>query len=106
MPAPHSHDGFEETIYGLEGESTWTIDGEQVAIGPGDAACIARGVVHGFGNTGSEHAKFFAFASPGVFGPGYFREVSEVLDASAGGPPDRAAMTEVMSRHGLTLASG
>lgn len=37
MPAPHSHDGFEETIYGLEGESTWTIDGEQVAIGPGDA---------------------------------------------------------------------
>ncbi len=26
MPAPHSHDGFEETIYGLEGTTTWTID--------------------------------------------------------------------------------
>ena len=26
-PAPHSHDAFEETIYGLEGVSTWTIDG-------------------------------------------------------------------------------
>jgi quercetin dioxygenase-like cupin family protein len=24
MPAPHSHDSFEETIYGLEGVSTWT----------------------------------------------------------------------------------
>jgi quercetin dioxygenase-like cupin family protein len=30
MPAPHSHDGFEETIYGLEGVSAWTIDGETV----------------------------------------------------------------------------
>ena len=26
MPAPHSHDGFEETIYGLEGVSTWTVE--------------------------------------------------------------------------------
>ena len=23
MPAPHSHDAFEETIYGLEGVTTW-----------------------------------------------------------------------------------
>ena len=30
MPAPHSHDGFEETIYGLDGVSMWTIDGETV----------------------------------------------------------------------------
>jgi hypothetical protein len=26
MPAPHSHDTFEETIYGLEGVSTWTVE--------------------------------------------------------------------------------
>ena len=25
MPAPHSHDGVEETICGLDGTSTWTI---------------------------------------------------------------------------------
>ena len=28
MPASHSHDGFEESIYGLEGITTWTIDGQ------------------------------------------------------------------------------
>src|SRR5437763_3386126 len=28
MPVPHSHDAFEETIYGLRGVSTWTLDGE------------------------------------------------------------------------------
>lgn len=27
MPVPHSHDTFEETVYGLEGTCTWTIDG-------------------------------------------------------------------------------
>ena len=43
MPAPHSHDGFEETIYGLEGVSNWTVDGEAIEIGPGEAVCVPRG---------------------------------------------------------------
>jgi quercetin dioxygenase-like cupin family protein len=105
MPAPHSHDAFEETIYGLQGVSTWTVDGEAVQIGPGDAVCIPRGVVHGFENRGSDDAKFLAIASPGVFGPSYFEEVGEVLAAAGGGPPDRAALAEVMRRHGLSPAA-
>ncbi|MCD6728216.1 MAG: cupin domain-containing protein [Solirubrobacteraceae bacterium] len=105
MPAPHSHDAFEETVYGLEGVSTWTVDGETIDIGPGDALCIRRGSVHGFGNRGAVDAKFLAVATPGVFGPSYFREVGEVLAAAAGGPPDHAAIGEVMRRHGLTPAT-
>src|SRR4051795_4285182 len=46
MPAPHSHDAFEETIYGLEGVTSWTIDGRAVEIGVGDAFCGPRGAVH------------------------------------------------------------
>jgi quercetin dioxygenase-like cupin family protein len=105
MPAPHSHDGFEETIYGLEGVSTWTVDGETVEIGPGNAMCVPRGVVHGFENRGGADAKFLAIASPGVFGPSYFHDVGEVLAAAGGGPPDRAALAEVMRRYGLTPAA-
>jgi quercetin dioxygenase-like cupin family protein len=104
MPAPHSHDAFEETIYGLEGASTWTVDGETIEIGPGEALCVPRGAIHGFENRGSSDAKFLAIATPGVFGPDYFREVGEVLAISAGGPPDLAAVAEVMRRHGLTPA--
>ena len=104
MPAPHSHDGFEETIYGLEGVSTWTIDGETVEIGPGQAVCVSRGQIHGFDNRGSVDAKFLAIATPGVFGAAYFREIGEVLAATSGGPPDLAALGEVMRRHGLTPA--
>ena len=104
MPAPHSHDGFEETIYGLEGASTWTIDGESIEIGPGEAVCVPRGAIHGFENRGGTDARFLAIAAPGVFGPDYFHEVGELLAASAGGPPDLAAVAEVMRRHGLTPA--
>ena len=104
IAAPHSHDGFEETIYGLQGITTWTIDGETIDLGPGEAVCVQRGQVHGFQNRGIADAKFLAIATPGVFGPTYFREIGEILAASAGGPPDLAALVEVMRRHGLTPA--
>jgi len=104
MAAPHSHDGFEETIYGLEGTTTWTIDGQSVDVRPGEAVCVQRGQVHGFQNQEIADASFLAIATPGVFGPAYFREIGDVLAASAGGPPDPAAIGEVMRRHGLTPA--
>jgi quercetin dioxygenase-like cupin family protein len=104
MPAPHSHDGFEETIYGLVGTTTWTIDGETAEIGPGEAVCVKRGQIHGFQNQRDVDATFLAIATPGAFGPAYFREIGAVLAASAGGPPDLATALEVMRRHGLTPA--
>ena len=34
----------------------------------------------------------------------YFREIAAVMHAAAGGPPNPAALAEVMRRHGLTPA--
>ncbi len=104
MPAPHSHDGYEETIYGLAGTTTFTVEGVPHPIAPGEALCIRRGQVHRFDNFGSEDAKFLAVISPGILGPAYFREVAAIFAASAGGPPDLAAIGDVMRRHGLTPA--
>jgi quercetin dioxygenase-like cupin family protein len=104
MPVPHSHDAFEETMYGLEGVTSVTVEGQAHEVGPGEAVCIPRGAVHGFDNQGSEDAKVLAVSTPGVMSPDYFREIQEVLAASAGGPPDPAKIGEVMTRHGLTLA--
>ncbi len=104
MPVPHSHDAFEETIYGLEGTTTWTVDGRTLEISLGDAVCIGRGAVHGFDNHGSEDARFLAISSPGVMGPDYFREIHEVLASTESAPPDPAKLADVMRRHGLTPA--
>jgi quercetin dioxygenase-like cupin family protein len=104
MPVPHSHDTFEETIYGLEGVTTWVVDGRTLDIRPGEAFCVPRGAIHGFDNHGTEDAKFLAVASPGLMTPDYFREIHDVLSMNPGGPPDPAKIAEVMRRHGLTPA--
>jgi quercetin dioxygenase-like cupin family protein len=104
VPAPHSHDAFEETIYGLDGTCTWLVDGETREVGPGDSFCIRRGQIHGFDNRSDSDVKFLAIATPGVFGPAYFRDVGQVIARAAGGPPDLAAIMAVMRRHGLTPA--
>jgi quercetin dioxygenase-like cupin family protein len=105
LPAPaHSHDHYEETIYGIDGVLTWTVDGNQIDVGPGQALCIPRGAVHRFDNNASQAAKVLCVITPAAIGPEYFREAFSVLNAAAGGPPDRAKMAEIMRRHGLTPA--
>ena len=101
-PPPHSHDSWEETIYGVRGTVTWTVDGVATAVGPGEVLCIPRGVVHHFENLGSEDATQLAVITPGVLGPDYFRDLAAIMNVD--GPPDLAAALEVMRRHGLTPA--
>jgi hypothetical protein len=105
VPPPHSHDGFDETVYGVAGTCTFTIDGGTRAVGPGESLCIRRGQVHQFVNAGRVDAKFLSVATPGILGPDYFLEIRDVLTASAGGPPDVGAILAVMQRHGLTPAA-
>jgi len=105
LAAPaHSHDHYEETIYGLDGVLTWTVDGKQFDLGPGQALCIPRGAVHRFDNNGIGAARALCLITPAAIGPQYFREAANVINAAAGGPPDRVKMGEVMRRHGLTPA--
>ncbi len=102
VPAAHSHDAYEETIYGLAGVLTFTVAGRRTEIRPGEVLCIPRGAVHRFDNFHEAAAKMLAIVSPGILGPDYFREIAAVTRAAAGGPPDLAAIGEVMRRHGLT----
>ncbi|HTM74515.1 MAG TPA: cupin domain-containing protein [Pseudolabrys sp.] len=105
LPAPaHSHDHFEETVYGIEGTLTWTVQGNAIDVGPGQALCIPRGAVHRFDNNASADAKALCVVTPAAIGPEYFRETFALLKAAAGGPPDKAKMLEIMRRHGLTPA--
>ena len=104
LPVAHSHDAYEETIYGLRGVTSWTVDGDVVDVGPGDAVVIPRGVVHRFDNAGTEDATMLAIVTPALLGPDYFRELAAVVGAAAGGPPDPSEIVAVMLRHGLTPA--
>ncbi|MGB6745752.1 MAG: cupin domain-containing protein [Terracidiphilus sp.] len=105
LAAPaHSHDHYEETVYGIAGILTWTVDGKVIDVGPGGALCIPRGAVHRFDNNGAEDAKVLCMVTPAAIGPQFFRESAEAINAAGGGPPDREKMIEIMLRHGLTPA--
>lgn len=106
LAAPaHMNDAYEETLYGLTGTLTWTIDGNAIDVGPGEAVCIPRGAVHRFDNFGTVDAKQLSIVTPAVMGPAYFREASAVINAAAGGPPDTAKMIEIFHKHGMTIAA-
>jgi len=53
----HVHGGekaLEEVYYFLHGHGTMWIEGEEVAVAPGDAVMVPPGVDHGLANTGTE----------------------------------------------------
>ena len=65
LAAPaHSHDHYEETIYGIDGVLTWTVDGKPIDVGPGQALCIPRGAIHRFDNNGSQDVKALCVITP------------------------------------------
>ena len=83
---------------------TFTVDGQCEEIRPGEVLSIPPGAVHRFDNLHPQTAKCLAILTPGILGPDYFREIAAVLKVSVGGPPNLAAIGEVMRRHGLTPA--
>ncbi len=102
VPIPHYHEHYDETIYGLTGTMTFTVDGKPIDIYPGETCFIPRGVVHGFNNLGQEEAKSLAVITPALLGPIFFKEMAEVINA--GGPPDIEKLKSIMLKHGLVPA--
>jgi quercetin dioxygenase-like cupin family protein len=47
----HRHD-YDEIVHVVEGQSTWTIGGEQVIARTGDTVVVHAGEPHGFMNSG------------------------------------------------------
>ncbi len=99
VPLPHFHESFDETIYGLKGIMTFTVDGKIVELEPGQSLFIPKGVVHGFNNLSQQDAKALAVPTPGLIGPEYFTELATIINR--GGPPDIEKIKVVFKKYGL-----
>ena len=102
MPLPHSHQHYDETIYGVEGVITFTVEGKTVDVGPGESCFVPRGAVHGFNNLNQTDVKALAVVTPALLGPDFFKEAAAIVNA--GGPPDVEKLKAVMAKHGLVPA--
>jgi quercetin dioxygenase-like cupin family protein len=102
VPPPHSHTDNEECVYVLDGVLRYSVDDETRDLKPGEWMSTPRGSVHQFSNPGSDTARALVMMTPDI-GAQFFVDVAAV--ASAGGPPDRTKLMEVMTRYGLVPAA-
>src|SRR3954447_7170511 len=99
VPIPHYHKDVDELVYGLEGTTTSTLNGQTIEINPGDTLFIPRGATHHHDNRSQSVAKTLIILTPATIGPAYFREMSELI--KPGIPLDPQKAKEIMLRHGL-----
>lgn len=103
VPVAHHHVEVDELVCGLEGVTTYTLDGTAHELRVGDRLFAPKGKVHHFANLHAVPARFLSVLTPATIGPQFFREVAAV---AAEGPPDPAKIGAVMRKHGLVPVAG
>jgi quercetin dioxygenase-like cupin family protein len=100
---PHIHRDYEEMILGMDGVTTWTLNGEITEVYPGENLVIPRGAPHFFANLHDLPARVMCLQTPGVIGPEYYCEIAKHYEAET---PNIAAISDVMNRYGVTPVLG
>jgi quercetin dioxygenase-like cupin family protein len=96
---PHVHREEDLTVLGMNGISTWTVNGEVIELRPGQSLTIPRGTPHSCTNLHETITRMICMQTPGSMGPEFFREIAQHLNELK---PDIAAISEVMNRYGIT----
>jgi quercetin dioxygenase-like cupin family protein len=78
-PPLHVHTREDETIYLLEGELRWKLDGELSGGGPGSFIYIPRGVPHTWQIVGEGHGRMLVTFSPAGM-EGFFDRLSSMTE--------------------------
>jgi mannose-6-phosphate isomerase-like protein (cupin superfamily) len=103
VPLPHIHRKYDETIFGVDGTVTWTLQGEgedqPIEVRRSTTLFIPRGTPHTFANRTHTTARIFCLQTPGVLGPEYFLEIAALFRTNH--HPDLAGIGAVMSRYGV-----
>lgn len=63
-PDPHSHDDHIDSLYLLDGEADFLVEGEWYRLGAGSFVAAPMGVTHTFGNRDGQHARLLNIHAP------------------------------------------
>ena len=96
-PPPHRHVNCSEAFFVLDGQITFTLDGNDLAGAPGDFLLVPRGAGHTFGNEGTEPARLLVLHAPAM--DAYFEELHRLW--ASGQPPATADERALMARYGM-----
>jgi quercetin dioxygenase-like cupin family protein len=99
VPLPHIHRKYDETIFGVDGTLTWTLDGKPTEVRRGVTLFIPRGTPHSYANPTHIPGRVLCLQTPGVMGPEYYLELAALYLHSR--HPNLAGIGAVMSRYGV-----
>jgi quercetin dioxygenase-like cupin family protein len=105
MPPLHVHRRDDETFYVLEGELRLFVAGEQIVLGPGQAAFAPRDVPHAY-RVESDEARWMVITTPAGFDD-FVREVADPAPAEelppAGRHVDPAFLAQAAAKVGIEI---
>jgi len=101
-PPPHVHSREEEGFYVLEGEITFTVNGERVVAAAGTFANMPAGTPHSFKNESGEPAKMLISVAPAGLEKLFFEVGVPLAEGATTAPPPTRDELEKM----LAVAPG
>jgi quercetin dioxygenase-like cupin family protein len=99
-PPAHRHVNCSEAFFVLDGQISFTLDGQDLTGGPGDFLLVPRGAAHTFGNASPEPARLLVLHAPAM--DGYFEELHRLW--ASGHPPATEQERALMARFGMEPA--
>ena len=104
-PPPHTQEDT-ELFYVIEGEVTFSVDGQQVTVGPGTHLRVTPGVLHAFRNNSDHTATMLIQTLPSGI-ENYFREVGQPVSSMTEHHPPTPADIEKLKttapRYGIQI---
>ncbi|MGH7131978.1 MAG: quercetin 2,3-dioxygenase [Phycisphaerales bacterium] len=98
-PPPHIHHREDETIFIVEGEIEFWVDGRTFAAKAGTWVFAPRGVPHRFHNRGIHEAKMMIMATPAGL-ERFFEEMSREVPTM---PPDMEKVIALCAKQGIEI---
>jgi len=99
-PKPHLHRETLDMFFVLEGTLTMQLGAETLELFAGSFVLVPPGILHTFSNRTDQRVRLLNMDVPAGL-ESYLREVA---GAMANDPIDRAAITEIASRHDIAAA--
>jgi quercetin dioxygenase-like cupin family protein len=107
-PPPHTHSREEESFYVLEGEITFTVNGERLVAGPGTFANMPVGSLHTFKNESAVMARMVISVAPAGLEEMFFEVGTPLPPGSTTAPPptpeEIGRLLAVAPRYGIEIA--
>jgi mannose-6-phosphate isomerase-like protein (cupin superfamily) len=102
----HLHHVEDEAFFILDGESTFTCDGQKTIAGRGDFLFLPRGIPHGIRVTGSTPTTMLILATPGAGFVGMMEEMGRPAPERVLPPasqPDIERLTRLCSKYQIDV---